>query len=200
MADVPVTRSSLLVRLRDTHDQKAWQQFVGLYAPVVYGYARKRGLQDADAGDLTQEVLRGAAAAHERLDAIAQQGSFHQWLFTVAHHKLHDFLARQHRQAQGSGNSEVHRLLDQQPQPNEDTALWEQEYQQQLFAWAAQQIESHFQASTWQAFWQTAVEGKSGKEVAQALGMTVAAVYLAKSRVLARLREQIQELDPAESP
>jgi RNA polymerase sigma-70 factor (ECF subfamily) len=74
------------------------------------------------------------------------------------------------------------------------SALWEQEYEERLFAWAADQVRTCFQDSTWQAFWQTAVEGRSSKTVAQTLGMTVGAVYIAKSRVLARLRQQIQQL------
>jgi len=83
-------------------------------------------------------------------------------------------------------------LLEQHAAPDED--VWEREYQQRLFAWAAEQIRGEFQETTWRAFWQTAVEGKSGKDIAAPLGMTVAAVYLAKSRVLARLKEQIQRV------
>jgi RNA polymerase sigma-70 factor (ECF subfamily) len=193
MAELPPTRASLLVRIRDTHDKEAWRQFVQVYAPVLYAYARKRGVQDADAADLTQEVLRAVAAG--RLEYDPQRGSFCAWLFTVAHHKLYDFLARQRRHGQGSGDTGAQDMLEAQPAREEDSALWDQEYEQRLFNWAAEQVRGHFHDSTWRAFWLTAVEGKSGKEAAEALGITVAAVYLAKSRVMARLREEIQRLE-----
>lgn len=72
--------------------------------------------------------------------------------------------------------------------------MWQKEHEQRLFRWAAGQVQKEVQPATWQAFWQTAVDGKSGKEVAAALRMSVAAVYLARSRVLARLKEVIQQV------
>jgi RNA polymerase sigma-70 factor (ECF subfamily) len=193
MADLPITQPSLLVRLQDPRDQDAWRQFVRIYAPVVYGYARNRGLQDADAADLTQEVLQAVTTAAGRLDYDPRRGSFRGWLFTVAHHKLYDFLARRRRECPGSGDSNGQLLLEQQPAREEDSAVWDEEYARRLFAWAAEQVRASFHETTWSAFWRTAVEGQSGKEVAGALGMTVAAVYLAKSRVMARLKKCLRE-------
>jgi RNA polymerase sigma-70 factor (ECF subfamily) len=194
MAELPTTRPSLLVRLRDARDGEAWRQFVQLYGPVVYGYGRKRGLQDADAADLTQEVLRAVAAAVGRLDYDRRRGSFRGWLFTLAHHKLHDFLARR-RNGRGGEDTGVQGWLEEQPAREADWALWDQEYERRLFARAAAEVRGGFHEATWQAFWQTAVGGRAGKDVARDLGLTVAAVYLAKSRVMARLRERIQELE-----
>src|SRR5439155_20638678 len=88
MAEFPPTRASLLVRLRDPRDEQAWAQFVDLYAPLIYGYARKQGLQDADAADLSQEVFRAIAGAVGRLEYDPARGSFRNWLFTVVRHKL----------------------------------------------------------------------------------------------------------------
>jgi RNA polymerase sigma-70 factor (ECF subfamily) len=195
MAELPTTRPSLLVRIRDSRDQEAWRQFVQVYGPVVYGYGRRRGLQDADAADLTQEVLRAVSLAAGRLDYDPRRGSFCGWLFTVAHHKLHDLVARQQRPGRGSGDSGVQEWLEGQPERPGDAALWDEEYERRLFTWAAGRVRPGFHDSTWQAFWQSAVEGRSGKDVAEALGMTVAAVYLAKSRVMARLRQEIQLLE-----
>jgi RNA polymerase sigma-70 factor (ECF subfamily) len=195
MAELPLTRASLLARIRDVRDQDAWRRFVQIYAPVVYGYAREHGLQDADAADLTQEVLHAVSAATGRLNYDPKRGSFRSWLFTVAHHKVYDLLAQQRRQCRGTGGAGDQELLEAQPAHDQDRDLWEREYEQRLFNWAAEQVRDRFHDSTWQAFWQTAVEGKSGKAVAQRLGMTVAAVYLAKSRVMARLRAQIQQLE-----
>jgi RNA polymerase sigma-70 factor (ECF subfamily) len=197
MNDSAATRPSLLLRLRDRHDTDAWQQFVRLYAPLVYQFGRRKGLQDADAADLTQEVLRSVGVGAGRLEYDPRRGSFRGWLFTIAHRRLCDLLRRRRRQEQGSGDSAVQGRLDEQPAP-EDEAAWEREYQQRLFAWAAEQVRSQVHETTWQAFWQTAVTGDSGQEVAQRLGLSVAAVYLARSRVMTRLKEQIRQAEAQE--
>src|SRR5258707_2128365 len=88
MAEIPPTRASLLLRLRDPQDEAAWRQFIDLYAPLVYGYARKQGLQDADAADLSQEVLGAVAGGVGRLEYDPQRGAFRNWLFTVVPRKL----------------------------------------------------------------------------------------------------------------
>src|SRR5262249_17521877 len=195
MSDSPTTRPSLLVRIRDAADDAAWAQFVEIYAPLIYGFARKHGLQDADAADLTQDVLRAVSTAAKGLDYAPRLGSFRGWLFTVTRNKLRNFLASPRRQEQGSGDTAAQNLLNEVPAREEDqAALWEQEYEQQLFAWAVEQVRGSFSESTWQAFWLTAVEGKRGKEAAQELGMSVAAVYLAKGRVMTRLKEQIRQV------
>ncbi len=190
----PVTSASLLVRLRDGRDVEAWRQFVRLYSPIVYGFARKRGLQDADAADLMQEVLRSLATAAGRLEYDPARGGFRAWLFTVTRNKLYSFLNARRRQVQGTGDSDAQqRLLDE---PEKDHApLWDQEYNRGLFDWAAERVRGTFQDRTWQAFWRTAVEGQDPGEVARDLAMSPGAVYVAKSRVLSRLREQIQQLD-----
>ncbi len=195
MAEAPATRPSLLVRLRDPDDAAAWNQFVDLYAPLVYAYGRRNGLQDADAADLTQEVLRVAAASARRLDYDPRRSRFRGWLFTVARNELRDLLARRRRPGQGTGGTTAHELLDDQPSPNPEEEWWDREHGRRLFAWAAEQVRGQVQETTWQAFWQTAVEGRSGEETAKGLGMSVAAVYLAKSRIMARLKEQIQSLE-----
>src|SRR3954469_20733139 len=104
MLDAPLTRASLLVRIRDGHDQEAWQQFVQLYAPVVYGFARKRGLQDADAADVVQDVLRSVARNAERMDYDPEGGTFRGWLYTVARNKIYNFLTATKRRARGAGD------------------------------------------------------------------------------------------------
>src|SRR5262249_3869209 len=171
MPDAPPTRPSLLLRLRDLQDHQAWTQFVEVYAPLIYGYVRKRGLQDADASDLTQVCLRQVVAHVGSLVYDPGRDSFRGWLFTIVRNQLRDFRARAGRLALGSGDSGIGRLLETLPAPEPDEAReWEREYQSGLFAWAAEQVRLQVQEATWQAFWQTAVEGKSGKEAAAALG------------------------------
>jgi RNA polymerase sigma-70 factor (ECF subfamily) len=194
MDELLLTRPSLLVRIRDPHDRTAWRQFVDLYGTLVYRFARNRGLQDADAADLTQEVFQAVAKAAGRLEYDPRQGTFRGWLYTIARHKLADFLARRQRQPIGSGNTTALRRLDEEPSPDGDDDEWEHEFRRQRFLWAAGQVKGHFTPSTWQAFWQTAVDGRPVAEVAAELGLSAGAVYVARSRVLARFAEQVRQL------
>src|SRR5690242_14848677 len=196
MEQSPATRASLLVRLRDPLDKEAWQQFVQLYAPVVYGFARKRGLQDADAADLMQEVFRSVAGAAGRLDYDPKRGSFRGWLYTVTRNKIYSFLDSQRRQVRGSGDSGAQQMLEEQAESGDGTAdVWDQEYERSAFEWAAERVRGEFHEATWQACWLTAVEGLSAKDAGKRLGLSPGAVYVAKSRVIARLREEIRELE-----
>jgi len=188
---LPETRPSLLARLQDAGDEAAWVQFVGLYGPVVFGFARKRGLQETDAADLTQEVFCVMATAAPRFAYDRRRGSFRSWLYTVARNELHDWLCRRERQCRGSGDSGVLALLEEQPAPENEQESWDLEYDRQLFAWAVKQVRVAFQDSSWQAFWQTAVEGRDPKVVAEELGMSLGALYIAKSRIRARLKKEI---------
>lgn len=193
METAPVTRASLLVRIRDGQDVEAWRQFVQAYSPVVYSFARKRGLQDADAADLMQEVLRSVAAAAGRLEYDPKRGAFRAWLFTVTRNKLYSFLDGRRRRVQGTGDSSAQqRLLDE---PDREQDAWDQEYDRNVFDWASRRVRGEFQDRTWQAFWRTAVDGASPAEVARELEMSPGAVYVAKSRVLSRLRDEVQQLE-----
>jgi RNA polymerase sigma-70 factor (ECF subfamily) len=185
----------LLVRIRNNEDREAWQQFVDLYAPIIFQLARRRGLQDADAADVTQEVFRSVAGAVKTLEYDSQRGAFRGWLYTVTRNKLNDFQSSRRRRDQGIGDTANQMLLQEKAAPDEEADVWNREFQQRLFSWAAEQIRRECKDSTWRAFWLMVVEGKSGAEAAEALGMTVGAVYVAKSRVLARVKKQIDELD-----
>jgi RNA polymerase sigma-70 factor (ECF subfamily) len=192
MAQIPATRASLLYRLGDPHDEAAWTQFVELYAPVVYGYARKQGLQDADAADLCQEVLRAVAGAVGRLEYDPARGAFRNWLFTVVRRKLWNWRAAQQNRTPASGDTATHRLLEQHAAPEAEEAAWDAECEDRLFAWACTKVRCDVSEATWKAFWRTAIDGEPGKDVARELGMSVAAVYSARSRVVSRLKELIQ--------
>jgi RNA polymerase sigma factor (sigma-70 family) len=196
MADALLTRASLLARLRDPQDRAAWQQFVELYGSLVYGYARRRGLQDADAADLTQEVFLAVAQAQGRWEYNPRRGTFRGWLYGITRNKVAKFVERRRLQPAGSGDTNIQARLAQEPSPGPDPEeAWEQEYQRQLFRLAAAEIQGSFAPTTWQAFWGTAVEGKSAAAVGAELGLSVGAVYVARSRVLARLTERIAQME-----
>src|SRR3954454_2266378 len=131
MTECPPTRPSLLVRLRDRRDGQAWGQFVDLYAPLVYGFVRKQGLQDADAADLTQDVLLAVANAVGRLEYDPGRGTFRGWLFTVVRNRL-----RNHRARPRPAGTDAAAALAAQPAREHDPAeLWERECDRRLFAW-----------------------------------------------------------------
>ena len=189
----PATRPTLLWRLRDMSDGRAWQEFVQLYTPLVFGFARRRGLQEADAADVAQEVMRTVARNMERFEYDPRRGTFRSWLFTVARSKFNNFLESRRHQPQAAGETTLQWLVDAEPCPAEDKE-WDEEYHQHIFQWACEQVRGEFQDSTWNAFWRTAVEDNSGKEVAAELGLSVGAVYIARSRVTARLQEKVREV------
>jgi RNA polymerase sigma factor (sigma-70 family) len=193
MDDSQATRNSLLIRLGDGSDKQAWFDFVDLYSPVVYGFARRQGLKDADAADLVQEVLRSVARSLACFNP--QKGRFRSWLMAVVRHRLSEFRANQGRQLPGSGDTQVLQQLEQVSAVDGVEQLWEHEYRQSVFRVAADRIRHEFQPGTWQAFWLTTVEGKKTGEAAQSLGISAGAVYVARSRILARLKKEIQTLE-----
>jgi RNA polymerase sigma-70 factor (ECF subfamily) len=195
MADPPATRYSLIMRLRDPGDVAAWHEFVAIYEPLILRLAFRKGLQDADAQDLCQEVFAAVARAIDRWDPDPSRGSFRGWLSRIARNLLLNFLTRQIHQPRGSGATSIHELLEAQPAADPSaTALFEAEYRRRVFRWAADEVRGEFTPPTWQAFWTTAVEGRRPREVAAELGLSVGAVYIARSRALGRLRQRIEQL------
>ncbi len=191
MTEAPTTRLTLLDRLRDVGDAAAWSEFVDVYAPLLYGLARRHGFQDADAADLTQDVLRAVMGALPRLAYDPARGSFRGWLFTVARNQVRKTAAARKRRPQAFGTEAAEALLRDRPAPEEEAA-WEREYRERLFARAAERVRDQFRPATWEAFWRTFVEGREPQAVAEALGLSVGAVYIARTRVLARIREQVR--------
>jgi len=192
--DSPITRASLVLQLRDGSNHEAWLEFTRLYGPVVYGFARKRGLQDADAADMMQDVMRSVSSSIGRLDYDRNQGSFRGWLFTITRNKVFNFLSARRVRPRGSGDSSTNRLLEMHPDSNEDSDEWEMEYQRRIAALAMERVKTEFQEKTWRAFWLTAVEGVAAADVARQVGMSPGAIYVAKSRVLARLKEEVETM------
>src|SRR5262245_6706547 len=195
MADGPTTRASLLVRIRDAADQDAWEVFAKLYSPLVERYGRRAGLQDADAADLTQQLLQAVSGAIARLDYDPAVGTFRGWLLGIARRQLYRLREREQHAPRGSGDSRAQALLAELPAPEpSEAAWWEEEYKRQRFLWAVERVRGEFQERIWQAFWQTAVEGRGAAEVATELVMTVGADYTAKSRALDRIKREISGL------
>jgi RNA polymerase sigma factor (sigma-70 family) len=176
-------------------------EFVEIYEPLIYRLARHSGLQEADADDLTQDVFRAVAGAIDRWDPDPARGSFRAWLFRIARNLIVNLLAARRRQTAGygTGDTDIVALLEAQPAlEDQDSALFNIEYRRRLFAWAAERIRGSFHEATWQAFWRTGVDGQDVHSVARALGLSPGAVYVARSRVMARLRQEIDAIESAE--
>lgn len=196
-ADPPLTHVTLLTRLRDGRDGDAWREFVQIYGPVVYRFARNRGLQDADAADLMQDVLRSVTRNAHRMEYDPKRGTFRGWLDTVTRNNFYTFLNGHRHRPRASGDSDtLERLFGTPPARDDDgpDAEWEREYQRRLTERAMDRVKGEFQPAMWQAFWGTAVDGKPAGEVGSELKMSPGAVYVAKSRVLARLRDEVRKV------
>ncbi len=190
----PTTRKSLLLRLADPADQQAWADFVALYEPLVHRLLRKSGLQDADLRDVAQEVFLAVSRNVARFEPAHGRGSFRGWLRTVTRNFLVNLLEhRRCKPAAGAGSTDMLRLLEDLPAPDAPAAsVVDAELRRRLFHHAADRVRKEFRPATWQAFWRTCVGGESMPEVARLLGMTAGAVYIARSRVIARLRKEVE--------
>ncbi|MCA9212926.1 MAG: sigma-70 family RNA polymerase sigma factor, partial [Planctomycetales bacterium] len=133
MPNSPLTRSSLLIRVRNSSDANAWTEFVEIYAPLVHAYGMKKGLQDADAADLAQDVLTSVAKAMPSFDYARDRGSFRGWLFTITLNRLRRMATQKQRQVVGSGESNVHEVLLQHPDAPADEDAWNREHKNKLF-------------------------------------------------------------------
>lgn len=191
MSEQPKTRVSLILRLRHPEDAAAWQEFVEIYQPLVFRLVRSRGLQEADALDTTQEVLARVAGAINRWNPNPQLGSFRGWISRITRNLVVQFLRSNSRRPLTSDSSSVDQLIRTTPDSTPESELFDLEHERQVFAWAADKVRSSFQPNTWQAFWMTAVENRPAQQVAHELGLTTGAVYIARSRVMARLKEKV---------
>ena len=195
MSSAPETRPSLLIRVRDPADQAAWQEFVEIYRPVILRLARRKGMQAADAEDVAQVILASVAKAIERREHDPERAKFRTWLQRVADNAILNALSRE-KPDRGSGDSAMHAVLDQEESPGgPDSDLLRLEYRREVFRWAARQVRKEFRQETWDAFWLTAIEGRSGEAAAKELAKNPGAIYAARSRVMRRIQEKVKEYE-----
>jgi RNA polymerase sigma-70 factor, ECF subfamily len=193
MHDFPETNYSLIGRVQELGDEGSWSEFLAIYQPVVCRMARKRGLQDADALDTMQQVFVSVSKAIGLWKEDPAQPPFRAWLTIIARNAITKSLTRRPRDM-GSGSTSVFEALQQIPEADETANELAVEARREAFRWAADQVRNEFSPDTWQIFWQTAIVGKSVSEVCQQTGRTPGAVYVARYRVLSRLKEKISEI------
>jgi RNA polymerase sigma-70 factor (ECF subfamily) len=179
------TSPSLLKRLGNADDREAWERFVELYSPVLYGWARRSGLTDQDACDVVQDVFLLLFEKLPEFTYDPQKGRFRGWLRTVASNKLRQRARRKQETLVGENEA-----LLEQVDGDGVSGSWDEEFRADLIRQAMLVMQRDFETSTWKACWETAFRGRNAAEVADALGMSVGAVYVARSRVLRRLREE----------
>src|SRR3954454_7640211 len=137
MPSLPETRASLILRLPDAADARAWDDFVAVYAPLVYRLTRGRGLQPADADDVVQDVLAAVARSVEGWLGTSTRGPFRAWLLTIARNLTMNALTRRKHRPLASGNSDVGEFLTQQAAHNGDESTFHLEYRRELFRYGA---------------------------------------------------------------
>ena len=189
------TPVSLLARLKEEASHDDWARFVDIYGPVIYTWAKRRQLQPHDAADLTQEVLAAVVDSIGRWQQDPARGRFRGWLWTITRNKLFDFWRSERRRTRGASERNIEELLDQLPASDGNVPPdWDETYQGEVLNRALRALRPEFSQRTWQAFEQVALRDLPPKEVATELGLSLNAVYVAKSRVLKRLREELEGL------
>jgi RNA polymerase sigma-70 factor (ECF subfamily) len=199
-AQPSATRATLLARLRrDPTDQAAWGEFVEHYGRQIHRWCRQWKLQDADAEDVTQDILLKLARKLREFDYDASR-SFRGWLKTVAHHAWRDFADGRSRRQAASGDSEVRELLHTLEAREDLVQRLEAAFDHEVLEAAKVQVQLRVAPHTWEAFRLAALEGVPVPEVAARVNMQVAMVYVAKSKVQKMLQEEIRKLETASGP
>jgi RNA polymerase sigma factor (sigma-70 family) len=194
MTSNPDTRESLILRLPSSQDALAWREFIAIYEPLIIRFAGRRGLQEADAREIAQNVLIAVAKSVDRWQPDRERGRFRAWLFRIARNQLINWISKQATQA-SSARAIDGSALEQFPSEDYRAAEIELEYRREMFRVAAAQARDSFSASTWDAFWRTAVLAESVDSVAASLELSPGAVYIARSRVTSKIRDIIVQLE-----
>lgn len=190
------TSPTLLGRLRSGPTDESWSEFVDRYAPTVFSWAWQSGLQESDAADVTQEVLLKLLNQMRTFEYQPSRGSFRGWLKTVTVNAARDFGRKIQRRPSGSaGLSGV-----QDPRMWDELARrMEEEYQRDLLQQSSLLVQPRVAETTWKAYQMTAIENQPAVDVAKKLGIRIGEVYVAKSRVIKRIREAVAELERIDS-
>jgi RNA polymerase sigma-70 factor (ECF subfamily) len=184
------TSPSLLERLNDQADGDAWRKMVAIYTPLIHGWLRRSGLTEADAEDLTQDVLSIVVRELPAFRYNQRRGAFRNWLRTITLNRLRQLWRSRRIRPDAVGGSRFAGFLDELSDASSGLSrVWDREHDRHVARKLLSWVEPEFQPTTWLAFRLTVLEGKSTETVAVELGLTVNAVLIAKSRVLKRLRE-----------
>lgn len=194
------TSATLIGRLRDPHDRDAWNTFVGRYRERVYAWCLRWGLQEHDAQDVTQSLLLAIPQKVRTYDPAPQAPGapprrFRSWLRAVVRNALVDFVRSQQRAGRGSGDSAVARQLEAAEAQRDLLERLSDLFDLELLEEAMARVKARVQPNTWEAFRLVALEGRTGREAAEALSMPVAHVHVHKGRVQAQIQEELKSME-----
>jgi RNA polymerase sigma factor (sigma-70 family) len=194
-SQTPDTRYSLIMRLPDRQDVQAWDEFVSIYEPLIYRLARSKGLQHADAQEVVQEVLIAISKTVEHWQPDARLGRFRDWLFRISRNFVINYLTRRKYRGIGTGDSRIADLLAEQIVPDEESSHWfSMEERREVLQYCARLLQESCDGKQWRAFWLSTVQQLPVSEVAQTLQMSTGAVYIARSRMMNRLRLEVKRV------
>jgi RNA polymerase sigma-70 factor (ECF subfamily) len=192
------TSVSLLARLQTKPDGDSWRRLVDLYQPLLRRWLRNHGTREQDADDIVQEVLAVVVKELVKFQHPGHGGAFRGWLRTILVNRLRTFWRAGRARAT---STDLGHLADSLADPNSDLSrLWDEEHDRDVLGRLLELMEQEFEPKTLRAFRRTALEGAKPRDVAEELGMSVGAVYEAKSSVLRRLRQEAQGLIPEAVP
>jgi RNA polymerase sigma-70 factor (ECF subfamily) len=192
---VAETSISLLERLREPGDATAWRRLVDLYTPLMQFWLRRASLQQSDVDDLVQEVLAVVVRKAAEFQHDGRPGSFRSWLRAITVNRLRDHWRALQARAPATGNDELRQVLAELEDPHSGLSrLWDEEHDRHVLSRLLELIEPEFKPATWRAFRGHVIEGRPAEEVARELNLSANAVFIAKSRVMHRLREEARDL------
>ena len=189
----PDTRHSLIVRLNDSRNDLAWTEFVCAYEPFLTRLVRKQGTPERHIPDVTQQLLIAIAKSVDGWKPDGKSASFRRWLGCVARNVVIKFMVRERKHVTGEGGSDFLKALTETVDPSIDAEL-QRQYEQELILWAAERVRLEFRESSWQAFWETEIVGRSIADVSEDLRVSIGSVYMSRSRIFARIRVIIEEV------
>lgn len=192
MNSTPETRYTLIGKLQNPQDVEAWSEFTSIYQPLIFRICRKRGLQHADATDVTQEVLSKVASAIEKFSADRHGATFRGWLYRITQNLVIDFLRKRNRNVLAKANHPL-QMADNNLSADDDSAEFRLEYQRQIFWLVAKEVCQQVKPKTWQAFWLTEIEQQPVDEVSKQLEVSTGSIYVSRSRVIARLKQEAEQ-------
>jgi len=182
-----LTSPTLILSLQSGDDDGAWQRVVRIYGPLIFSWCTRCGLQESDAADVSQDVLADLAKSIRGFSRDGDGATFRGWLWRITRNKVADHFRHWAKTPSGSGGTGALQLIEQLPDDSPETT----EDVSDLHLRALEGLRCKFNESTWTAFWRVVVEGDAAKDVAEDLGITVWAVYKAKTRVMAKLRAEL---------
>jgi RNA polymerase sigma-70 factor (ECF subfamily) len=191
---LPETNHALIARLKRPEDELAWQDFAAAYEPFLFRLLLRRGLAETDARDVMQLILLNVCRSLHRWSPDGQERSFRRWLSGLSRNTLLKFLRHQKLEPRGHGGSDFLLAQTELPELIDATDQERQDYEREIFRYAAELVQREFRPASWHAFQTTAIEGRSVDDVAAELKVERGAIYMSRSRIMARIRQKVREL------